>query len=198
VRPIVLGSTSPWRAAILRRLGIAFSTAAPPFDETPAHDESPRETAIRFAEGKARSLRRAHPRSLVIGADQTLELDGRLLRKPRDRAETSAQLEALSGRSHALHAAISILDTDAGELTTDVVTITLTMRDLSRAKLERYVELDRPSGVVGGYTFEARGACLFARVEGGDESAIVGLPVPALTRCFAALGIEILDLCGPG
>lgn len=194
-RTVVLASTSPHRRALLGRLGLSHVAAAPTFDEIDQPGLTPLETAIAFAEGKARSVAALHARALVIGGDQTLELDGTLLRKPHGPSETVAQLERLAGRTHFLHAALAVLDTEHGRLATHVTTVTLSMRKLGRETLERYVDLDHPEGCVGGYTYEHRGVCLFDSVEGSDDSAIVGLPLVGLTSCFAELGVEILDLC---
>lgn len=195
-RTIVLASTSPYRAALLRRIGVAHVARAPVFDEIADAAQRPGDTALSFAEGKARSLRHDFPEALIIGADQTLDLDGALLRKPRDREATLAQLASLAGRAHSLCSAIAVLDARTGAIAVDLTTVRLSMRALPRDTLERYWSLDAPEGCVGGYTFERRGVCLFDRVEGGDDSAIVGLPLAGLTRCLAALGVEILDLCG--
>jgi septum formation protein len=171
---IVLASTSPYRRALLDRIGLPHLAVAPRFDETTEEGSDPRETAIRFAESKARSVEEDHAGALIIGSDQTLSIDGELARKPNNPKELLAQLTRLSGRTHELHTGLAILDT-------------------ARDRIARYIALDEPFGCLGGYTFERRGVCLFANVEGADDSAIVGLPLMSLASCFAKLGIELLD-----
>ena len=190
----ILASTSPYRRALLERIGLPHVALAPRFEESSAETIEPRDLALLFAEGKARSVASEHPSAWIIGSDQTLELDRELLRKPRGRAELLAQLGRLAGREHALHTAVVVLDATTDRIEREVTTVTLTMRPLGARELERYVELDEPFGCVGGYTFERRGVCLFERISGADDSAIVGLPLMSLLRCISALGIEPLTL----
>ncbi len=105
-----------------------------------------------------------------------------MIRKPHDRLELVARLARLSGRTHALCTGVVVLDAATFRLEKEVTTVRLTMRKLGSVELERYVDLDQPFGCVGGYTYERRGICLFSRIEGGEDSAIVGLPLMSLMR----------------
>ena len=69
--PIILASTSVFRQQQLRTLGVDFVAAKPMFDETPLAGESPSDTALRLAIGKAQSLAQHYPQHLIIGADQS-------------------------------------------------------------------------------------------------------------------------------
>ncbi len=164
---------------------------APRFVEEGLEHLAPRDRALAFAAGKAASVEVAAP-ALVIGADQTLELDGRVLRKPDDDAATRAQLAELAGREHALHSAIAVRDAATGRVVTDVTTTRLTMRPLTPAQIDAYLARDRPSGAVGGYLYERAGVALFDAVVGSDDSAIVGLPLVPLLRLLRALGVDPL------
>ena len=96
--PLVLGSSSVFRCGQLRRLGIDFQTASPDFDETPIAGEHAGETALRLAEGKARSLAATFPAALIIGADQVAWCEGRQLGKPMNVANAQQMLADLSGK----------------------------------------------------------------------------------------------------
>ena len=96
--PLVLASTSLFRRAQLETLGLPFSAAAPDCDETPAAGESAAQTALRLAEGKARSLSAAYPAHLIIGADQVAFCNGRQLGKPLTIERARTMLAELSGR----------------------------------------------------------------------------------------------------
>ena len=193
MRPLLLASTSKFRAALLRRLGVPFQAAAPRFEELAAPGEAPRAIAARFALGKAASLRQDHPGALIVGSDQVLELEGEVVTKPRDADETAAQLLRLQGRVHELHTAVAVLDAASGRALSELVTVELTMRPLTPAQVARYLAADRPAGAVGGYTFEGRGVALFERIAGGDDSAIVGLPLLSLGRLLRSHGWDPLD-----
>jgi septum formation protein len=192
-RPIVLASTSSGRRAVLGRLGLAFDACAPDFDESVLPEGlAPWAIARAFAEGKARSVRALPAGALVIGADQVLEHAGAIVRKTTSLDDALEQLARLSGSTHALHAGLAVLDTATGATRSEVVTVRLRMPAHPRAALEAYVARERPVGSAGGYFYEGGGVALFDAVEGGDDSAIVGLPIVALSRLLRAAGVEPL------
>ena len=187
---VVLASTSPYRRALVERLGIPFRCLAPPFDEASISAEglNPRDLAQTLAVGKAESVSRLEPAAVVVGCDQLVHLDGRIFGKPGGVSQAVAQLEAMSGRTHDLITAMVVL---RGELKFMHVDVTrLTMRPLGRRRLERYVESDRPLDCAGSYKIEERGVVLFERIETEDFTAITGLPLLALTRILGELGFE--------
>ena len=193
MRPLILASTSPFRRALLERLGLPFEAVAPIFDESAQPGLGPLATAEAFAEGKARSLCQAHPSSLIIGADQVLELEGEIVRKTTSEADARRQLALLAGKTHALHSAVVVLDADGGRIERGVATTRLTMRSLQPAEIARYVSSERPVGSAGGYFYETVGVSLFDEVTGSDDSAIVGLPLLVLCRLLRAFGIDPVD-----
>jgi MAF protein len=197
MKRILLASTSPHRAALLRRLGLPFETASPSFDETETGGQAPPDVALAFAEGKARSL--AHlgltRDAFVVGADQVCALDGEILRKTESLEEAAAQLARLAGRTHTLYTGVYVLDPETGRGSAEIVTVNLTMRPLTDAQIHRYVDLDAPRGTCGGYLFEGRGAFLFDRVDstaGVDDSAIIGLPLLTLVGLLRRFGLDPL------
>jgi septum formation protein len=186
---LILASTSRFRRALLDRLGLPYQARAPQFEENPPEGMQPREIARSFAEGKARSID-AEPDTWIIGCDQVPELDGRILRKTENIEECRAQLYELSGKTHALHTAVVLWSPSTRQLLSETVTVQLTMRALERSFIDRYLQLDQPIGSAGGYFFEGRGIGLFDDVRGGDDSAIVGLPLLSLCRLLRHAGIE--------
>ena len=185
----ILASTSRFRRALLDRLGLSCEARAPQFDEIAPTGMAPRDIARAFAEGKAKSIT-AGANTWIIGCDQVADLDGKILHKTTNIEECRAQLLELSGKTHALHTAVVLWSPAEGKLLDETVTVQLTMRALNKASIERYVELDKPIGSAGGYFFEGRGIGLFADVRGGDDSAIVGLPLLSLCRLLCQAGIE--------
>ena len=190
---LILASTSRFRRALLDRLGLPYEARSPSFEERLPEGLAPRDVARVFAEGKAQSLPAA-PGTWVIGADQVPEYDGHVLRKTESQDECRAQLAELSGRTHMLHTAVVLWSPAENRMLGETVTVELTMRPLSPALIDRYVTLDDPVGSAGGYLFEKRGIGLFEAVRGGDESAIVGLPLLSLCRLLREAGIEPFDL----
>src|SRR3990172_3353410 len=95
---LVLASTSPYRKALLSRLGLPFVTAKPAIDETPRSGESPEQLVQRLAEAKARAVTKQFPEALIIGSDQVAVLDGKIVGKPGEHARAVAQLQAAAGK----------------------------------------------------------------------------------------------------
>jgi septum formation protein len=192
IRPpdVVLASTSPYRRALFERLGIPFRCVAPRFDESsiPVDALPPRKLAEALAIGKAESVLELEPTAVVVGCDQLVHLDGRVLGKPGSVARAVAQLEAMSGRTHELITAMVVTRGERRLAHTDVTR--LHMRRLERPQIERYVERDRPLDCAGSYKIEEHGVVLFERIESADFTAITGLPLLALTRILTDLGVE--------
>lgn len=187
---VVLASTSPYRRALVEKLGIPFRCIAPPFDEASVSPEGlvPRDLARTLAVGKAESVSRLEPAAVVVGCDQLVHLDGRIFGKPGGIPQAVAQLEALSGRTHELITAMIVIRGAQRFMHADVTR--LTMRPLDRRPLERYVAHDLPLDCAGSYKIEERGVALFERIETEDFTAITGLPLLALTRILGRLGFE--------
>jgi septum formation protein len=144
-----------------------------------ANGAGPRDVAEALAERKALVVSLART-GLVIGADQTLDLDGTLYDKAPDLHSAEGRLKLLRGKTHKLHSAV-VVARDGAPIWREVVTATLTMRDFSDSFLEHYLstEGDAALGSVGCYRLEGPGAQLFSRIE-GDYFAILGLPLMGL------------------
>ena len=191
--PLVLGSGSVFRRAQLERLGIAFQTASPDFDETPLAGEGARETALRLAEGKARSLAGRFPAALVIGADQVAWCGGRQLGKPMNVAAAQQMLAALSGKVIEFYSAIVLLNTATGRVQRHADKTVVTMRELGEGDIRRYLERG-PDAVycAGAAKSEGLGAALLARIDSTDPNALIGLPLFRLIDFLRNEGVEIL------
>jgi septum formation protein len=192
-RDLVLASTSPYRRALLERLGLPFRCVSPRVDEEALKaeraGETPEALAERLALAKAASVADAFPAATVIGSDQLVAIDGEVLGKPGTADRAVAQLLRLAGHSHRLITAVAILDRGRVVSHTDVTT--LHMRPLTAAELARVVAADSPLDCAGGYKLEARGITLFERIDSADHTAIVGLPLIALTTILRDLGYEL-------
>ncbi len=192
--PLLLASASATRRALLADAGLAVDAEAPGVDERAVErsiDEKalgPADLALHLAAEKALAVSRRRPDRLVLGADQVLDLGGVVAHKPGDRATARAQLLALSGRTHALHSA-GALARDGALVDSFVDTARLTMRPLSEAAIEAYLDLLGPEilGSVGVYQVEGLGIHLFERIE-GQHATILGLPLLPLLSSLRRLG----------
>ncbi len=188
MRPILLATQSRYKIALFEKLGLAFETAAPPFDEVLDQALLPDVLAQTLARGKAESLRAAYPEHVIVGADQVLALGDEVMGKPGTVEAAVAQLQRLSGQSHALHTAVSVLDPESGLLEA-VETATIRFwPNLSRDFLRELVERDQTTDCAGAYKFECGGILLMESVQVEDPNAIVGLPLMRLARLLDHLG----------
>jgi septum formation protein len=188
---IVLGSTSRYRAELLRRLLPQFGQSAPGTDESPLPDEPPAVRALRLAVAKAEAVAREHPGALVIGSDQVAELDGRILDKPGNAERACAQLAASSGREVHFHTALCLFDTRDGRRRTHVDHTHVRFRELNAAEIARYVEREQPLDCAGSFKCEGLGISLFEAIDNRDPSALIGLPLIALARLLREAGVEL-------
>lgn len=190
--PLVLASGSVVRRKLLEAAGIPVEVRPASLDEraveasAPAHD--PSAIAALLARAKALRVAADSPGRLVVGADQTLALGNRRFDKPADRTAARAQLKALAGRTHELHAAVAVAR-GKDILFEHVAVARLTMRPLGDSFLDRYLEAAGPAvaASVGAYQLEALGVHLFERIE-GDHFTILGLPLLPLLAYLRAEG----------
>ena len=183
--PLTLASKSATRQMILRNAGVAFEAVGPGVDEDAAkagllaEGASPRDIADALAELKAFKVSTKRP-GLVIGSDQTLDLDGVLIDKVDTVEQARERLIQLRGKVHKLHSAV-VVARDGQPIWRRIETSKLSVRNFSDAWLEGYLERNKPDILwsVGCYLLEGEGVQLFDRID-GDYFAILGLPVTGL------------------
>jgi septum formation protein len=191
---IVLASTSAYRAELLGRLLNGFERRSPGTDETPLADETPGERALRLAVAKAEAVAADESGdALVIGSDQVAELEGRMLDKPGTAEVARAQLAASSGRDVYFQTAVCLIDTRPGHqrIATALDQTRVSFRVLAADEIARYVERERPLDCAGSFKCEGLGISLFERIETDDPTALIGLPLIALSRLLRGAGIVL-------
>ncbi len=189
---LVLASTSPFRKALLERLGFEFATAAPDVDETALPGESPHDLVKRLSEAKARAVTVQYPTGLIIGSDQVAVLDGAVIGKPGDHANAVTQLRNASGRSVRFLTGLCLLDAASGTAQLDVVPFKVTFRRLDDGQIERYLQREQPYNCAGSFRSEALGIALFEKMQGDDPNALIGLPLIRLISMLEQAGYPVL------
>jgi septum formation protein len=182
---LILASISPYRRALLERLGLPFEVARPEVAEDYLAGERPPDRALRLSLAKARAVAAKRGDALVIGSDQVAALGDRILDKPGDAATCRAQLHALSGRTAHFFTGVAV-----GEVAHVDVT-TVAFRRLSDAEISRYVDAERPFDCAGGFKVEGLGISLFESVETVDPTALIGLPLIWVAERLRAAGMRV-------
>lgn len=193
VDKLVLASLSPFRAQLLKNAGIVARVEGARLDERAVEQQNSGLSAVKLAQKlameKARDVSRRFPRALVIGCDQVLELDGKVLHKVAGMDEAHKRLQMLSGRTHYLHSAIALVQGEQ-HVWDDVATAAMTVRSLNSGFISRHLAR---AGVkvlasVGVYQLEGEGVQLFEKID-GDYFTIIGLPLLPLLAQLRIMGV---------
>jgi septum formation protein len=190
---IILASSSPRRAEILRDAGILFTVCAAAIDEAPLPHESAHAMVARLAEAKARAaaslVNTSDGDCIVIGADTTVELNGEILGKPDDPAHAREMLTKLSGRTHRVLTGIFLLRIPENATCAAVEISNVTFAPLSEIEIGTYASSGEPLGKAGGYAIQGLGGRFIPRIEGCYFN-VVGLPLARLYALLRELGWE--------
>jgi septum formation protein len=192
-RPLILASTSRYRRELLSRISQSFEVISPDVDEAVLPGEQPAQTAVRLALAKARAIAKDHPEALVIGSDQTATLDGiTCIGKPGNHARAREQLLAASGRSVTFNTAVALLCLADGFEKVNLVPTLVRFRRLNEPQIESYLAREPAYDCAGAAKCEGLGIALLESIEGSDPTALIGLPLIALTGLLASAGAPVL------
>lgn len=183
----MLASASPRRSELLSRLGIEFEVRIPDVDETHRPGERAQDYVRRLAAEKAATV--DDPLALVIAADTTVELDGRVLGKPADAAAAIAMLRALSGRTHHVHTGVAVCA--GGRVERDVASTSVTMSSISADLASWYVATGEPLDKAGAYAVQGIGSVLVEQVR-GSVTNVIGLPLTLVVALAQRVGRPLL------
>ncbi|AGY91904.1 hypothetical protein SPICUR_04625 [Spiribacter curvatus] len=186
---IILASSSPYRAELLRRLQIDFKPVAPAIDERRQADEAAEAYVRRLACGKADAVAGDHPEAIIIGSDQCSECQGEILGKPGSAERAIEQLLNASGQRVTLFTAVAVHDPASGHTAVETVATHVQFRRLGRSAIERYVNTDQPLDCAGAFRAEGLGISLFESIQTDDPNALIGLPLIALNRLLGRIGV---------
>ena len=191
---LVLASTSRYRRDLLARLTPRFRALAPDTSETARTSEPAATLATRLAQAKARAVATQCANAIVIGSDQAATLGGAILGKPGDIERAHAQLAAASGQEVVFHTAVCVVDTRQATLRefSAIDTTRVFFRRLEGDEIARYLERERPLDCAGSFKAEGLGIALFERIDSQDPTALIGLPLVALSRLLREAGIDVV------
>lgn len=188
-KKLILASTSVYRRELLERLRIPFEVVSPKVDETPLAGESTLDLALRLARAKAAAVAKIHPDAWVIGSDQVADLCGAAIGKPGNFERALAQLQLMRGASVTFHTALCLMHGDT-ETTVSIPT-EVQFRKLSDEILEAYLLAEEPYDCAGSAKSEGLGISLLEAIKSDDPTALIGLPLIALSGLLRDAGFAI-------
>lgn len=175
---IILASSSPRRRELLKLITEDFESISTDVDETLPENTNPLEASEYLSLIKAKAVEYSSE-NIVIGCDTTVIIDNKILGKPNNINKCREYLEMLSGRSHKVITACSIVCGDNIRTFSEVTEVTF--RTLSNEDIEWYISTDEPFDKAGGYGIQGKGSLLIERIN-GDYFNVVGLPVSRLNQ----------------
>ncbi len=190
---LILASTSPYRQALLSRLGIPFEVKKPLCDEEDLKKSfhgKISDLAEFLSCEKAKSVPKA-PEDIIIGSDQLLLFKNEVLGKSHHYSKAFETLEKLQGQTHQLITSVCVLRSHSPIVFTN--TTELTMKPLSNYQIESYLKKDEPYDCAGSYKIEKSGIALFSEIKTDDFTAIEGLPLLQLSKTLSQLNLEVFS-----
>jgi len=186
---LILASTSVYRRELLERLRIPFEVVAPKVDETPLTGESTLDLALRLAQAKAAAVAKEYPDAWVIGSDQVADLCGAAIGKPGNFERALAQLQLMRGQMVTFHTALCLMKGEI-QMTLSVPT-EVRFRKLADDILENYLLAEEPYDCAGSAKSEGLGISLLESIKSDDPTALIGLPLIALSGLLRDAGFVI-------
>ncbi len=186
---LILASTSPRRREILALLGLPFEVIPPSFDELALPNRPVEEEVLAFALGKAESVARDSPESIVIGSDTMILLNTKKIGKPDGIADAKRILSDLSGKTHRILTSVAIFDGLGGPGLRIVDGVTVLMRDYSDIEIEHYLSCSESLDKAGAYSIQGEGRALIESIH-GDYLTAVGLPLKPVADYLISRGIS--------
>jgi septum formation protein len=192
---VILASSSPRRAELLRAAGILFDIRPVEVDERFHPAERLEDAVVRVAKAKATIVAAIHTDALVLAADTTVVVDGEALGKPADLADASRMLKRLSGRTHDVLTGVCLCG--GGDVLTHVESSRVQMAALSDEEIAWYVATGEPVDKAGAYGIQGLASRFVERID-GSYSNVVGLPISCVYGLLKRLGCDILRFTEPG
>jgi len=189
---IILASSSPRRADLLRSIGVEFEIVPSQVQERPHTGEAPADYITRLARAKVISIARKREQGLVIGADTIVVLDGKILGKPVDEADAARMLRSLSGRWHAVMTGVALYDVATRQEVADYDKTLVRFGQMNEPEIDWYVKSGEPMDKAGAYGIQGL-AGLFIEEIAGNYFNVVGLPLPLVYRLARRLGYSFIN-----
>jgi len=195
---LYLASKSPRRRELLGRLGLPFGVLDLDIPEQRAPGEPAEDYVRRVAREKAGAgLLKvvATPGALVLGADTEVILDDEVFGKPADAEDAARMLRRLSGRTHRVVSAVTLMSNQREVQAVSVSEVSFAA--LSEAQIAAYVATGEADGKAGAYGIQGRAEVFVTRLD-GSFSGVMGLPLHETAALLAEFGLGPLAAARDG
>lgn len=198
---LILASSSPRRLDLLRLIGVDPSVISADIDEAVNPDEAPADLVLRLCKGKSAKVgdelisAGTAADSVIVAADTIVVVDGEILNKPVDRSDARSMLNRISGRTHLVLTGVSVISMADGEVAqreAEVDTSQVTMRALSDADIDQYLDSGEPFGKAGAYAIQGYGAVFVTSIQGSFHN-VMGLPLHLVEVLLCRVGRPLLS-----
>jgi MAF protein len=193
MQQLILGSSSPFRAKLLTKLGLPFDAVSPDIDEQILPEENAIQLVKRLSEKKAQAIAVDCPNALIIGSDQVAVLDSKILGKPGSHENAVQQLQAASGKIVLFLTGLALLNSKTGEMQSVVEPFEVHFKTLSLEQIDFYLRQEQPYQCAGSFKSEGFGISLFSKLNGNDPNSLIGLPLIRLIAMLKKQGIDVLQ-----
>lgn len=188
---IVLASSSPRRAELLKQAGLEFEIVVSEVDETPSPGLAPGELVELLALRKASAVASRLDNGIIIGADTVVVQAGRILGKPSGPQEAVDMLRLLQGNRHEVYTGVALVDVLTRETLESHEITRVFFNSLTEEEINRYVATGEPLDKAGAYAVQGLAALFINRLE-GCYTNVVGLPLARLANMLKQIGYEVL------
>lgn len=189
---IILASSSKYRRKLLDQLQLQYQCISPDIDESLLPNEQAKQASERLAISKAKKVSENISSALIIGSDQTAEVNGTILGKPHTAEKAVEQLLLCSGNTVRFWTGLALLNAQTQQLQSTTVPFEVVFRQLDQKELERYVEREQPLDCAGSFKCEGLGIALFEKLSGTDPNSLIGLPLIELVSFLKNESVHVI------
>ncbi len=188
---IILASTSPRRHYLAKEMGLDFEIVPSNYEEDTSLNLPPEELVMELAYGKALDVSKKFKEGIVIGVDTIVFLEGKVLGKPKDKAEAFEMLKSYSGKAHKVYSGVCLIDCSNNKIIKDFEVTDVKFAELSDYEIEKYVLTGDPMDKAGAYGIQS--CFIFIEQINGCYFNVTGFPAHNIYKNLRKLGVDVLQ-----
>ncbi len=189
--PLILASSSIYRKELLERLRVPFVCISPNIDESGLHEESTDDLIERLSHQKAQAIAKLHPNAWVIASDQVADFNGQAIGKPGTHENALAQLKMMQGKTVVFKTGLCVMHQQSYRTVYTCIPTQVSFHDLDDVALENYLYTEKPYDCAGSAKSEGLGISLLSKITSDDPTALIGLPLIALSGILRSVGYSM-------